>query len=97
MRSRAGIASLVLGLVMVAAVVVVIRWHPWDPRLGRRATERALPAYVHRPARFTCRRTENDGSIDLRDVDYTCESRESYVGYWVATDGDRITAVQPMG
>jgi hypothetical protein len=43
-------------------------------------------------------RQENDGTIDLSDVDYLCEpERPQDVGYWVGTDSRKITGIQPTG
>jgi hypothetical protein len=42
---------------------------------------------------------KSDGTITgLGDVDYLCEAeRVSEPGYWVATDGSKITGRQSMG
>jgi hypothetical protein len=42
---------------------------------------------------------KSDGTITgLGDVDYACEAeRVSEPGYWVATDGSKITGRQSMG
>ncbi len=45
---------------------------------------------------YACERSENDGTIQLDDVDYYCVE-ESGQGYWIGTDSDEITGVEPTG
>jgi hypothetical protein len=80
-------------------VAVIGLWRSrHDPRLSSEATARALRARLHTPYGFHCVRQENDGTIDLSDVDYLCEpERPQDVGYWVGTDSRKITGIQPTG
>ena len=43
---------------------------------------------------FHCKRLENDGTIQLHDVDYKCDAVGADFGYWVGTDSHRITEIQ---
>ena len=59
----------------------------------------ALQQELHTAYGFRCRPETNDGTITgLGDVDYACEAeRAREPGYWVATDGSKITGTQSMG
>jgi hypothetical protein len=47
---------------------------------------------------YSCKREEDDGTIGLSDVDYYCESHTVIPsGYWIGTDGHKITALQSAG
>jgi hypothetical protein len=75
-------------------------WHALrDPKLSADATAAALQQELHTAYGFRCTPEQNDGTISgLGDVDYACEAeRVSEPGYWVATDGSKITGTQSMG
>jgi hypothetical protein len=105
---RPGLDSLTVrnrDLIIVAAgvlalVLAISLWHVRrDPKLSADATAAALQQELHTAYGFRCRPKENDGTITgLGDVDYLCEAeRVSEPGYWVATDGSKITGRQSMG
>jgi hypothetical protein len=65
---------------VVLAAFLVTHWPPWDPRMPASDVEAALaekleaeragfPGNVH----FECDRLENDGTIEMDDVDYDCD------------------------
>jgi hypothetical protein len=65
---------------VVLAAFLVTHWPPWDPRMPGSEVEAALakkfeaerpgfPGRVH----FDCDRLENDGTIEMDDVDYDCD------------------------
>lgn len=86
---------LALGFAAVCVVAVVAFLLQRDPRLPPEVAAVRLQALVKSPSPFQCRRIENDGSIQLDDVDYYCERRDGVTGYWIGTDGDGITEYQP--
>ena len=60
----------------------------------------ALQAREGGSIRYSCKRQENDGTLDgMSDVDYLCEpiGHPQHTGYWVGTDSDGITALQQTG
>jgi hypothetical protein len=68
--------------------------------MGAATAGRALTARVHNGGVYVCRHIENDGTIvGLDDVDYVCNAvnRPILSGYWIGTDGDSITEIQPNG
>jgi hypothetical protein len=90
----------VVAAVVVAFVFAISYWHAHrDPKLSAEATAAALQRELHTAYRFRCRPEENDGTIvGLGDVDYDCEpERLDEPGYWVATDGSKITGTQSSG
>jgi hypothetical protein len=90
----------VVAAVVVALVFAISLWHARrDPKLSAEATAAALQQELHTAYGFRCRPEENDGTItELGDVDYACEAeRVSEPGYWIATDGSKITGRQSMG
>ena len=69
-----------------------------DPKLSSDATAAALQKELHTPYGFSCTPEEDDVTIELGDVDFACEAdRVSQEGYWVGTDGSKITGMQSMG
>jgi hypothetical protein len=93
------------GLIVVAAGVLALvlaislRHARRDPKLSADATAAALQRELRTPYGFSCTPAQNDGTIvGLGDVDYACQAdRVSEQGYWVGTDGSRITGKQSMG
>lgn len=81
--------KMAIGLAAICAVAVVVFLVQRDPRLPPKVAAVRLQALVKSPYLFRCRRVENDGSIQLDDVDYYCEN--GVTGYWIGTDDDRIT------
>lgn len=67
------------------------------PYLTRRARRACA---LQRRAHYRCKHEENDGSIvGMKDVDYLCEPvRQPWLsGYWIGTNEDAITDIQPTG
>jgi hypothetical protein len=92
-RRAGGVAAVVL-----AAAVVFWAWSQReDPRLPAATAAVALQADVGADAGFTCTRQEEDASLALDDVDYFCHAADGLTGYWIGTDEDGITGVQPAG
>jgi hypothetical protein len=89
----------VVAAVVVAFVFAISLWHTRrDPKLSAEATATALQKELHTPYGFSCTPEEDDVTIELGDVDYACEAdRVSQEGYWVGTDGSKITGMQSMG
>jgi hypothetical protein len=94
---------IVLALALVAflllAGVVVLRYVR-DPKMDAEATATALQRQLGTAYRFRCRPEENDGSIGtgFEDVDYFCEpERGEGPGYWVGTNGSKITGRWQIG
>jgi hypothetical protein len=96
--SRTVVAIALAALLLLAGVVV---WrYVRDPKMAAEATARGLQSQLGTAYRFRCTSEENDGSIGSgsEDVDYICEpERDNGPGYWVGTDGSRITGTVPMG
>jgi hypothetical protein len=89
-----------LATVGVAAVLVgVPLWYlNHDPKLAPDETAAALRAKLGTPYGFRCTPEDGTFNINLEDVDYVCQAeRSSEPGYWVGTDGSRITGIQSMG
>jgi hypothetical protein len=89
------VAAGVLALVLATSVWQARR----DPKLSAEETAVALQRELHTPYGFSCSPEENDGTITgLGDVDYACQADlVSEPGYWVGTDGSKITGKQSMG
>jgi branched-subunit amino acid ABC-type transport system permease component len=96
LRDLLSLGAACAAVALVVWVVVFLR--PWDPHMGSAAAARALRVTVG-GGPYTCRRTENDGSIvGMRDVDYICTSVNAHEsGYFVGTSRHRITETQPTG
>jgi hypothetical protein len=92
-------ALTLLGISLVSATLLVLWQQRSDATLSPDAAEAALQKRVGTAYGFDCEREENDGTIaGLDDVDYVCTAdRTSESGYWIATNEDEITGVQPMG
>jgi hypothetical protein len=87
----------VAGLLFVASAIT-LSCQRGDSKLSAEATAAALQRQLGTDYRFHCTEEENDGSIELRGVDYFCQpNRPSEAAYWVATDGSRITGTQSSG
>ena len=85
---------------VLALVLTISLWYGHrDPKLSAEAAAAALQAQLHTPYGFSCTPEENDGTIEgLGDVDYACQAdRASEQGYWVGTDGSKVTGMQSMG
>jgi hypothetical protein len=85
---------------VLALVVAISLWLAFrGPKLSAEATAAALQKELHTPYGFSCKPEENDGTIEgLGDVDYVCSAdRVNEPGYWVGTDGSKITGMQSMG
>jgi hypothetical protein len=84
----------------LALVLTISLWYSHrDPKLSAEATAAALQAELHTRYRFSCTPERNDGTIEgLGDVDYACQADgATEEGYWVGTDGSKITGMQSMG
>ena len=69
-----------------------------DPKLSAEATAQALQQELGTPYGFRCVAEDKDVTIELDDVDYVCSAdRVREAGYWVGTDGEKITGKQSMG
>jgi hypothetical protein len=91
--------DLALVAVVVCSVAAVVA-HFHDPRMGAQAAGRAVTQRVHNGGIYVCQRAENDGTIiGMNDVDYVCNApnRPAVSGYWIGTDADSITDIEPNG
>lgn len=93
------LAAVALAIVVLVPAGSSLYRTLWDPRMGAEAAGRALSALVHNGGVYVCRPIENDGTIPLDDVDYACGAVNKPIlsGYWIGTDGDSITEVEPNG
>jgi hypothetical protein len=75
-------ALVILGVAtsVVLGAFLISNWPPWDPRIPASDVETALAKKfkAERPGfpgtvSFECERLENDGTIEMRDVDYDCD------------------------
>ena len=81
---------------MAICAVVLVAWLVQrDARLPPEVAAARLQALVQSPSPFQCQRLENDGSIQLDDVDYYCHRLDGVTGYWIGTDNEGITEIQP--
>jgi hypothetical protein len=93
---------LALGVVWVALLLLWGVWAAaedavWDPVMPAADVPAALSKEVDAKHTFRCLRLEEDASVSLDDVDYTCEAIGADAsGYLVGSDGDRITELQPI-
>jgi hypothetical protein len=89
-----------LGVVLIVVCLAIPLVHrPWDPRMGAEAAGGALTARLHNGGLYVCKPLENDETIlGTQDVDYVCNSPDKRLsGYWIGTDLDSITKIQPNG
>jgi hypothetical protein len=95
LRRRFVVVALIAGLVIVGALLLTTLR---DPRMPRDRAERALEAQLQDGRRYSCRQQEDDGSLGY-DIDYVCDPVGVQNGrsYWIATNDDRITSVEPSG
>jgi hypothetical protein len=87
-------------VVLAAALALPFVLEHWssDAKLSATEAAAALRARLGTIRGFRCTSEESDGTIDLRDVDYTCEpDRSTGDGNWVATNDTEITGIQSMG
>jgi hypothetical protein len=91
------LAVLVIAL-FVAGGVVFTFVRPWEARLGAAATARQLQARLRTEIRYSCQEATG-ADTELPNVDYLCEpvGHPEIQGYWVATNDERITDLQPTG
>ncbi|HXV34047.1 MAG TPA: hypothetical protein VD769_08565 [Gaiellaceae bacterium] len=96
-RRLRGLAVLGLIVLGVVAFLGFLAWRPWDARMGAAEAAPALAEEVG-GGPYSCQRQEGDDTIELDDVDYVCvEEGPEGRGYWIGTDGDKITEVLPAG
>jgi hypothetical protein len=90
-----------LALVYAAVLFWLYIWpHIYDPRMGAGAAGRALSERVHNGGVYVCHRMEKDISLSfMHDVDYACnaQNKPAVSGYWIGTDRDSITEIEPNG
>jgi hypothetical protein len=79
----------------IATLPVVHSLDLRDDRLPADQTERLLKQKLGASDDFDCEEQDEDASLGLADSDYFCSSART--GYWVGTDENRITGVQPAG
>jgi hypothetical protein len=97
-KSPKRVGAIVVGVMLLLAVAGAVNaWKPWDPRMGAGPAARELQKRLHTKVRYRCERQDRNDSIPLKDVDYFCApvSRPQVGGYWVATDRNHITAMEP--
>ena len=83
-------------LVLLVLLVAALAGNWFDTRMGSGKAARALRAKLHTPYGFHCVREENDGTIQLPDVDYYCVAigHPGEDAYFIGTDRHKITGMQ---
>lgn len=89
-----------LGVGVIALIAVGLARHFQTMPAGAAAT--ALQRRLRVPYDFRCHHIQNDGTIALANVTYQCdaaamETHPQRTSYWVSTNRDHITGMQPMG
>ena len=82
-----------IGLLSLLALALIVYYTQRDPSLSPDVAATKLRVLVHSRSDFVCRPVENDESIQLEDVDYYCEN--AVTGFWIGTDGEKITELVP--
>ena len=87
------IFDVAIGVLALLALALIVYYTQRDPRLPPDVAATKLRALVHSRSDFVCRPVDNDESIQLDDVDYYCEN--AVTGFWIGTDGEKITELVP--
>jgi hypothetical protein len=97
-RSPKRVGAIVVGvMLLIAASGAFWAWRPWDARMGSGPAARALQVRLHAKQPYRCEPA--DVNAPLKNADYFCAPTGSsgLAGYWVATDRNHITEIQPAG